>query len=185
MGFKDGLKKVETSITGWFMKKEKTPEEIEKEKAELAAAAKKRAQEDQAAAARAYTERMASIKAEIPATARRGEVRVGNLTAMDEARRYTAPRSSESKPAPAKKELLEKFKRAIQISNQIAIADLAAMLDISKKQLLAYLLEWSETIHFKIDKDFIIVQDINETISDLDQQFASWESREKNKQGKK
>jgi hypothetical protein len=85
---------------------------------------------------------------------------------------------------PSGLDLLAKFKKAIQISQRIEMGSLATMLGIPKEQLLAYLLEWADQVDFKIDKDLIIVQDVDVFTSALDKAFAAWGDKEKRKDGK-
>jgi hypothetical protein len=108
-----------------------------------------------------------------------------SLQATEKGEEVLVERRSIMPGSPEGQDLFVKFKRAIQISQRIEMGSLATMLGIPKEQLLAFLLDWSEQVHFKIDKDLIIVQDINETIMDLDKEFAAWDGKEKSKEGKK
>ncbi len=63
--------------------------------------------------------------------------------------------------------LFSRFKKLIAISTRIKKFEVAEYLDITEKQLLFYLVEWSETVRFKIDGDMIVVEEGDQDLCDV------------------
>ncbi len=87
-------------------------------------------------------------------------------------------------PIQKDKQLLEKFKKVLKVSNKIKQKQVAEFLEISEKELLKKLFEWGEILPFKIDDDLIVVEDMDDFVDQLDKQFEDWEDKEITKEGK-
>ncbi len=68
-------------------------------------------------------------------------------------------------------ELLQKFQKIINISQEVSQAQIAKYLNISEGELFEYIVEWSNTIPFKIKRDMIIVEDVTDFMRALDKQY--------------
>lgn len=60
--------------------------------------------------------------------------------------------------------LLNKFKGLIKVSRRLEIKKIAQFLNISELDLFPKLVDWSQNLNFKLNGDFIIVQDKNDSI---------------------
>ena len=81
-------------------------------------------------------------------------------------------------------ELLYQFKNVMRISQRIKRKDVAQALCIPESELLKRLVYWGDQYPFKIDKDEIIVEDLSQFVSVLDNQFNEWDKREQAQDGK-
>jgi len=80
--------------------------------------------------------------------------------------------------------LLKKFRSILEITHRVSTSDIATSLGLSKEDLFEYLLLWKKTIPFKIDGDDILVENVQEFMGALDQEFSAWDEKVENKQGK-
>ena len=71
-------------------------------------------------------------------------------------------------------ELLKKFRMIMNISQEVSQVQVAKHLGISEEDLFGYLIEWSNTIPFKIRGDMIVIEDINDFMKKLDSQYSTW-----------
>ncbi len=83
------------------------------------------------------------------------------------------------------KQLLEKFTKIFKVAKVVKRAEVMKSLGLTKEQLFEKLIEWGETLPFKIEDDKIIVEDAVSFAAMLDQQFADWETKEHGQVGKK
>ncbi|MHA1734095.1 MAG: hypothetical protein ACTSU5_19305 [Promethearchaeota archaeon] len=90
--------------------------------------------------------------------------------------------SSSETPNPTrqpllKKEILDNFKGLVNISNRLKIDDMAAVLEMSRTDLIKNLLDWSEEFNFKINGEYVDfdASQVEEFIKQLDQSFEMWE----------
>ncbi|MHA1728670.1 MAG: leucine-rich repeat domain-containing protein [Promethearchaeota archaeon] len=92
-------------------------------------------------------------------------------------------------PRKKQKVLLNKLQHLFEISERVKISDVVKLIDTTREGLLDFLVTNYETLGgMKIDGDFLKVsstEDVNKFMNLLDQQFDSWESKEKTKEGKK
>jgi len=84
------------------------------------------------------------------------------------------------------KERTEKLRKLLRVSKRVRQSQLAEYLGLSSDELFDNLVEWADKFGFKIDGDFIVVEnsDIEGFVSSLDTYFAEWEDKERKKQGK-
>jgi hypothetical protein len=75
--------------------------------------------------------------------------------------------------------LLGKFKNILDMSHEIEISRVAISLGISEAELFEKLLEWNKTIPFKIKGNSIVVEDVEEFMRALDEQFQNWKNKKK------
>jgi len=101
-------------------------------------------------------------------------------------KRKLIPVTSNARPATENDDhiLLEKFKAIMKMSHRIEISRVSRSLDISDDNLFEKLINWNQSIPFKIDKDIIIVEDFNAFADALDKQFDKWEKKELSNEGK-
>lgn len=85
-----------------------------------------------------------------------------------------------------KVEVIEKLKTMMEVSSKIRIDMMRDIFDIDPKEFNNMLFNWAKEFGFKIDGDFIIVEnaDIEGFIADLDNQFELWRENEELKEGK-
>jgi galactose oxidase-like protein len=81
-------------------------------------------------------------------------------------------------------QLLEKFKAILNMSQKVDVSTVAENLEVSQKVLFTQLFKWNKVIPFKIDGEKIIVEDLNNFITALDNQFDEWQERDLTKEGK-
>jgi Leucine-rich repeat (LRR) protein len=62
--------------------------------------------------------------------------------------------------------------------------EVANSLGLSEDELLEKLIEWGESLPFKIQDELIVVDNLDGFMDALDQQFASWSDAERSKDGK-
>src|SRR5271157_1406330 len=84
---------------------------------------------------------------------------------------------------PSDDELLAKFQKLMKIASRVKKSDVASALGISEDDLLLKLMDWGDTIPFKINGDKIVVDSVTE-FTGLDQQFDTWSKVEEVKDGK-
>jgi hypothetical protein len=92
--------------------------------------------------------------------------------------------SKSSAPQVQEEELLKKFKRILKMSNRIKRNDIAKILGIPEDDIIMKLFDWADKFPFKIDGDFVVVEDINAFVNAIDKQFEDWEGKESSKDGK-
>jgi Leucine-rich repeat (LRR) protein len=80
-------------------------------------------------------------------------------------------------------DLLKKFKKILEISQEVKKSEVAEYLGISEKELFAKMVDWG-MLGFKIKNDLIVVEDIEEFSAAVDQQFIEWGENEESKIGK-
>jgi hypothetical protein len=80
-------------------------------------------------------------------------------------------------------ELLKKFQRILIIAQEVKKSDVAKSLGISEEYLFEKLVEWSH-LGFKLNKEYIVVENIAEFSAALDQQFIEWNTKEHSGFGK-
>ncbi len=75
--------------------------------------------------------------------------------------------------SPEKIKTLEKL---IRVSDRVKIDDIAAILEIPRRDLLLKMLDLSDKYNFKIQEEIISFEDssIDEFLNKLDQEFVSW-----------
>jgi lysylphosphatidylglycerol synthetase-like protein (DUF2156 family) len=101
----------------------------------------------------------------------------------DSKKRTPEKKSKKIKMTYSNPELLSRFQKIMKISQQISKKEVASALNLTQKQLLNKLIEWSD-LPFKINNEMIIVEDLGAFTSALDSQFADWEAKEESKEGK-
>jgi len=84
------------------------------------------------------------------------------------------PESIEVRPVMGDEPLLQKFKEVLKASQRVKKAEVADYLGITERELFSKLMMWQH-LGFKIDGDFIIVENLDSFINALDQQFTEWE----------
>ena len=82
------------------------------------------------------------------------------------------------------KGLMQKFEKILRASNKVKQAQIAQYLGISEHELFALLISWSELLPFKIEDEYVVVEDMQQFTEILEQDFADWEEREHTKDGK-
>ncbi|MHA1520355.1 MAG: hypothetical protein ACTSRK_09240 [Promethearchaeota archaeon] len=94
--------------------------------------------------------------------------------------------SPESKKEHKKREkaLLYKFQQIMKISKSVSMDYIAGNLAITKQELFDLLISWKSRLPFKIDGEMIIVDDLNDFIANLDENFAEWDEKSNLKDGK-
>ncbi|TFF88657.1 MAG: hypothetical protein EU549_02615 [Promethearchaeota archaeon] len=84
------------------------------------------------------------------------------------------------------KELIEKIKKIVKVSNKIKLDMMRKSLKISEDEFLDKIYDWAERYDFRIDGEYLIIN--KETISDfidsLDSQFDEWNKKETREEGK-
>jgi tetratricopeptide (TPR) repeat protein len=80
-------------------------------------------------------------------------------------------------------ELLKKFQKILNMTQEVKKSEVAKSLGISEEILFEKLVEWSH-LGFKLKNDLIIVEDIFLFTESLDHQFGKWVEKEKTKDGK-
>jgi hypothetical protein len=76
--------------------------------------------------------------------------------------------------------LLNGFKNIMKLSKRAEIIDIARSLRITQRELYTKLLLWGQQLSFKIDGKSIIINDTQDYISKLDENFTEWAQNEKN-----
>ena len=83
-------------------------------------------------------------------------------------------------------ENIEKLRDILNISNRIKLERVQNILNLDDKSFNKKIIEWANEFGFRIDGEYLIVNE--ETVSDfidrLDEQFAEWEEKEKEKTDK-
>ncbi|MHA1745622.1 MAG: leucine-rich repeat domain-containing protein [Promethearchaeota archaeon] len=74
-------------------------------------------------------------------------------------------------------ELLKKFRMIMNISQEVSQSQVAKHLELSEGDLFGYLIEWSDSIPFKIRGDMIVIEDINDFMKKLDSQYNTWSDK--------
>ena len=84
-------------------------------------------------------------------------------------------------------ELIGKITKMMRVSSRIRLDVMREGLNLDSKAFNTKLFDWANEFGFKIDGDYIVVEDadIEGFISSLDKQFDMWENKEKGKEGKK
>lgn len=85
---------------------------------------------------------------------------------------------------PVSKEKLEQLKAVLSMSEKIQVQDVVEILGVSRAKALVLLTEIKKSIpSLKLSGDIVNLEqgDVNQFINALDQQFSSWESKEKGK----
>ena len=85
---------------------------------------------------------------------------------------------------PDDSKLLEKFKELASISQRIKKSEVAEFLGLKETDLLKKLVAWKRDLPFKIDKDLIVIDNLDAFTSALDAQFEVWGNTEAKKEGK-
>jgi hypothetical protein len=73
--------------------------------------------------------------------------------------------------------LLKKFQKILEISQEVKKSEVAKFLGLSEEDLFAKLVEWG-SLGFKLKKEYIIVENLVEFNAALDEQFIEWEEKE-------
>ncbi|MHA1699533.1 MAG: hypothetical protein ACTSWN_11885 [Promethearchaeota archaeon] len=81
-------------------------------------------------------------------------------------------------------ELLEKFKKIINVSQRIKRVKVARYLGISELDLVSLIADLENELPVKINADYIIVEDFDDFVAYTDQLFGSWAEMENSKVGK-
>jgi WD40 repeat protein len=77
--------------------------------------------------------------------------------------------------------LLERFKQILYMSNRIDIAMVAKMMEIDIDTLTLKLLRWGQELPIKIEGKEIVVNNIEDFLQSLDEQFSTWVEDEQRK----
>jgi hypothetical protein len=80
-------------------------------------------------------------------------------------------------------ELLKKFQKILVISQKVKKSEVAKYLQLTEEELFVKLVEWGN-LGFKLNEDYIVVENIESFSTALDQQFANWAENESSKDGK-
>jgi hypothetical protein len=102
---------------------------------------------------------------------------------VDEAQKLAKQKTSAEY---AEKARLDKVKALFHVADRVKIDDLAALLKMERTDLMERLISWSKDISFKISGDEIVIsgEASDKLVSELDRQFASWNTKETKKDGK-
>jgi hypothetical protein len=73
--------------------------------------------------------------------------------------------------------LLKKFQKILEISQEVKKSEVAKFLGLSEEDLFAKLIEWG-SLGFKLNKEYIIVENLEDFNAALDEQFIEWEEKE-------
>ena len=81
---------------------------------------------------------------------------------------------------------IQKLSKLLKISDRIKIDDISDVLKMKRGILLDQLIDWSDKLEFKLDGDFLIINQssVDDFINALDKQFSTWERREGSQDGK-
>jgi hypothetical protein len=74
-------------------------------------------------------------------------------------------------------ELLKKFQKILVISQEVKKSEVAKYLGLSEEELFGKLVEWGN-LGFKLNKEYIIVENLAEFNAALDEQFVEWAEKE-------
>ena len=75
----------------------------------------------------------------------------------------------------------------IKASKKLNINDICKVLKRPRDELFEKLIEWSDKFGFKIDGEYIVIEEsanLDGAIADLDKEFISWDKNQKAKNGK-
>ncbi|MHA1700280.1 MAG: leucine-rich repeat domain-containing protein [Promethearchaeota archaeon] len=81
-------------------------------------------------------------------------------------------------------ELLEKFKKIIKVTQRITKDEVAQYLGITKMELVSFIADLGDELPIKINGDDIIVDDFNDFVAYIDEQFGAWDELTTAKIGK-
>ncbi len=72
--------------------------------------------------------------------------------------------------------LLDKFKSILAIAQRVSLADVSKSLGMARDALFEHLIVWKKKYNlvYKIDGDFLVIEEVSNFISALDKQFAEW-----------
>lgn len=80
--------------------------------------------------------------------------------------------------------LLRKFQEILAVSHRVERSSVAEYLEISTKDLFRKLITWGKTLPFKIDGEFIVIEDAEDFTKVLERQFELWGEAEATGLGK-
>jgi hypothetical protein len=83
--------------------------------------------------------------------------------------------------------MLQKHTRMLKVATRLKIDDVCKVLKRSRDELFEKFVEWSEKIGFKIDGDYLVIDEhanLTDIIAGLDKEFAAWNDKQKLTDGK-
>lgn len=75
--------------------------------------------------------------------------------------------------------LLEKFEKIIKITSRISLKQVASLLKISLNDFLYLLMEWGESLPFKIEGEDLIIDNKHINLKEIDELYDQWTDNEK------
>jgi len=91
-----------------------------------------------------------------------------------------------SKEKLDKNEVIDKIKKILHVSSRVRIEMMRNALEMDEKEFDAMIFNWAFDYGFKIDGDYIIIENVNidDFISNLDSWFKNWGAEEREKSQK-